>query len=62
MVMGILSAQKMMLNFMGVKGGGNGNYGIITELKFKTHAAIRTIQSWRFKTYKIRDTAKARVI
>lgn len=43
------------------KGGGNGNYGIITELKFKTHTAPKTMQSWRFKTYKT-DTAKAQAI
>jgi FAD/FMN-containing dehydrogenase len=40
------------------KGGGNGNFGIITELKFKTHKAPKTLQSYRFKTHKV-STEKA---
>ncbi|MFN8251072.1 MAG: FAD-binding oxidoreductase [Ferruginibacter sp.] len=40
------------------KGGGNGNFGVITSLRFKTHAAPKTMQSVRFKTYKT-DVAKA---
>jgi FAD/FMN-containing dehydrogenase len=31
------------------KGGGNGNFGIITELKFKTHVAPKTMHSYRLK-------------
>ena len=43
------------------KGGGNGNFGIITEMKFKTSKAPATLQSFRFKTHKI-STAKAKLI
>jgi FAD/FMN-containing dehydrogenase len=34
------------------RGGGNGNFGIITQFVFKVHKAPRTMQSFRFKTYK----------
>lgn len=34
------------------KGGGNGNFGVITAMKFKTQKAPPTLQSFRFKSYK----------
>lgn len=34
------------------KGGGNGNFGIIGELKFNVHDAPATLQSVRFRSYK----------
>jgi FAD/FMN-containing dehydrogenase len=43
------------------KGGGNGNFGVVTALQFKTHKAPATMQSFRFKTYKA-DTAKVKLI
>lgn len=35
------------------KGGGNGNFGVIAEMKFKTHAAPQSLQSHRFKAFKL---------
>ena len=43
------------------KGGGNGNFGVVTELKFKVHKAPVTIQSFRFKTHNV-QTPKAKLI
>ncbi|ANH80803.1 hypothetical protein A8C56_07260 [Niabella ginsenosidivorans] len=34
------------------RGGGNGNFGVITEMKFKTYAAPVTMQSFRFRAFK----------
>lgn len=35
------------------KGGNNGNFGVVTELIFKVHTAPATMQSFRFKSYKM---------
>jgi FAD binding domain/Berberine and berberine like len=43
------------------KGGGNGNFGVITNLTFKLHNAPPTLQSFRFKSYKV-NASKAKNI
>jgi hypothetical protein len=43
------------------KGGGNGNFGVITSLTFKTHQAPATMQSFRFRCRAV-DSARAKKI
>ena len=35
------------------RGGGNGNFGVITEMIFKVHKAPTTLQSMRFKAFNV---------
>ena len=35
------------------RGGGNGHFGIVTELTFNTRAAPAQFSSWKFRTYKL---------
>jgi len=43
------------------RGGGAGNFGVITSLEFKTHRAPKQLSVFRFRSFKI-DTARARKI
>ena len=36
-----------------LKGGGNGNFGIVTKMRFKTHDAPASFTRYRFKAYKV---------
>lgn len=42
-----------------LKGAGNGNFGVVTNLVYKTHAAPEFFQSNRFKSFKL-DVARAK--
>jgi UDP-N-acetylenolpyruvoylglucosamine reductase len=43
------------------RGGGNGNFGVVTELKFKLYKAPGTLQSYRFTSYKV-DAKKVKTV
>ena len=43
------------------RGGGNGNFGVITEMKFRLSKAPVSLQSYRFKSFKV-DTIKTKAV
>ncbi len=57
----IISSQSDKELLWACKGGGNGNFGVVTEMKFKLYKAPALLQSYRFKSYKV-DTIKAKAV
>ena len=43
------------------KGGGNGNFGVVTSMQFKTHKAPSHFQQYRFKAFNL-DAERAKMI
>jgi FAD/FMN-containing dehydrogenase len=43
------------------KGGGNGNFGVVSEMKFKVHQSPASMQSFRFRAFKV-NTERAKSI
>ena len=57
----IMSCQEDPDLFWALKGGGNGNFGVVTQLTFKTHESPKWLQSNRFKAHNL-DVTRAETI
>lgn len=54
----VIDSNEMPELLWGCRGGGNGNFGVITQLRFDTASAPKTLHQHRFRSFKV-DPKKA---